>query len=88
MRASLCSCVVPTDLDPVWADVKHFHHTRDERTDGLEVEASDAPGAVHQQHDVGLRLGLARHACEGNVHNVSGIKRSEGETQPQVHSQL
>lgn len=72
MRASSCGCVVPTNLDLVWGNVKHSHHTRDECTDGLKVEAPDTPGAVHQQHNIGLRLGLARHACEGNVHVSAG----------------
>lgn len=54
--------MVPTDLDLVGADVKDSHHARDESADGLKVKAADAPGAVHQQHDVGLGLGLAGHA--------------------------
>lgn len=57
--------VVPTNLDLVRADVEHSHHPRDERTEGPEVHAPDAPGPVHQQHDIGLRFGLARHACGG-----------------------
>ena len=51
----------PTDLDPLGPDVEHPDHTGDEGSDGFEVETSDTPGAVHQDHDVGLSLGLTPH---------------------------
>lgn len=82
--------VGPTNLDLVRADVEHSHHPRDECTEGPEVEASDAPGPVHQQHDIGLRFGLARHACGvgvggGNVHESAGFKKTlREETEAQV----
>lgn len=43
-----------TDLDSVGADVEHADRAGDEVADGFEVHAADAPGAVDQQHDVGL----------------------------------
>lgn len=47
----------------MWADVKHADHASDEVADGFEVDAPDAPGAVDQQHDVGLRCGLTLIVC-------------------------
>lgn len=72
--------MVPTDLDPVRANVKDSHHTRDEGTDGLKVKASNTPGAIHQQHNIGLRFGLASHACEGKSLAGERDKSTRGET--------
>lgn len=47
----------------MWADVEHADHASDEVADGFEVDAPDAPGAVDQQHDVGLRCGLTLIVC-------------------------
>lgn len=86
--------VGPTNLDLVRADVEHSHHPGDERTEGPEVEAPDAPGPVHQQHDIGLRFGLARHACgvgaEGATFTRQQVlkKRSERRWKHTFHSQL
>lgn len=52
-----------TDLDFVGADVEHADHAADEVADGFEVHAADAPGAVDQQHDVGLGCGLTLELC-------------------------
>ncbi|TNN83037.1 hypothetical protein EYF80_006644 [Liparis tanakae] len=35
-----------------WANVKDSHHAGDEGTDGLEVETSNTPGAIDQQHNI------------------------------------
>lgn len=91
--------VGPTNLDLVRADVEHSHHPGDERTEGPEVEAPDAPGPVHQQHNIGLRFGLARHACgvggegggaEGATFTRQQVlkKRSERRRKHKFHSQL
>lgn len=53
-----------TDLDPVRADIKHADHASDEVADGFEVDATDTPGAVDQQHNVGLGCGLTLSVCE------------------------
>lgn len=44
-----------TNLDSVRTDVEHADRASDEVADGFEVHAADAPGAVDQQHHVGLR---------------------------------
>lgn len=41
-----------TYLNVVWSDVKGCHQALQEISDSSEVGASNAPGAVHQQHDV------------------------------------
>lgn len=56
-----------TNLDPFRSDVKHADHARDEVADGFEVDATDAPGAVDQQHHVGLRCGLTLCVCREAV---------------------
>ena len=43
-----------TNLDSVWADVKGADYVSDEGPDILKGLWVDAPGAVHQQHDVSL----------------------------------
>ena len=48
-----------TDLDSVRADFEDAHRATDERSDGFEVQAPDAPGSIHQQDDVGLSSGPA-----------------------------
>lgn len=53
--------LTPTDLDPVGTNVEDSHHAGDESPDGLEVQTADTPGAVHQQHNVGLSLSPAGH---------------------------
>lgn len=52
-----------TDLDSGGADVEHADGASDEVADGFEVNASDAPGAVHQQNDVRLGAGLTASVC-------------------------
>lgn len=47
-----------TDLNFVGSDVEDADHAGDEGADGFEIDAPDAPGSVHQQHDVGLGRGL------------------------------
>lgn len=56
-----------TNLDSVRADVEHADHAANEVADGFEVDAADAPGAVDQQHEVGLRCGLTLSVCGETV---------------------
>lgn len=68
-----------TDLDSFWADVKHADCARDEVADGFEVQAADAPGAVHQQNDVCLRICFTARVCRdagGSIrqHSAENIK--------------
>lgn len=48
----LCNMQQLTDLNVVRPDVEGSHQALQEVSDPSEVGASDAPGAVHQQHDV------------------------------------
>lgn len=45
--------LILTDLNVVRPDVEGHHQALQEVSDPSEVGAPDAPGAVHQQHDVG-----------------------------------
>lgn len=45
--------LILTDLNVVRTNVKGCHQALQEVSDPSEVGASNAPGAVHQQHDVG-----------------------------------
>lgn len=46
-----CSLTL-TDLNVVRSDVEGCHQALQEISDPSEVGATDAPGAIHQQHDV------------------------------------
>lgn len=56
IRLQLAPNKTPTDLNAVRSDVERSHQALQEVSDPSEVGASDAPGAVHQQHDVRCRV--------------------------------
>lgn len=52
------------DLNPVWPDVKDAHHATDKISDCFEIQTADAPGAVHQQDDIGLGCSFTLIICD------------------------
>lgn len=67
-----------TDLDCVRADFEHADHASDEVADGFEVHAADAPGAVDQQHDVGLCCGLTLSVCRETRMGRGAVSETAG----------
>lgn len=67
-----------TNLDSVRADVEHADRASDEVADGFEVHAADAPGAVDQQHYVGLRWGLTLNVCREMVGRGEAVSERAG----------
>lgn len=58
MTDGFTTTVILTDLNVIRPDVERRHQALQEVSDPSEVRAPDAPGAVHQQHDVCSRVAV------------------------------
>ena len=52
-----------TNLHSVRADIEDSNHSGDEGTDGFEVQTTNTPRSINQQHNVSLSLGLTLDIC-------------------------